>query len=102
MKNFGKMTVAKETITDDETGSAVKVSIYRDIKGEDWLDVSASYPHPFYIAVNDDNMVVCISDDASMIQIEDLQMIGIDTDFGFSGRSALGKRWDGERITEWH
>lgn len=100
MKNFGKMTVAKEDITDEETGVIVNVSIYRDANGEDWLDVAAANPHPFYIAVNDDNMVVCISDDASMIQLDGLTMYGVDENFGYTGREALGKFWNGSAIVE--
>lgn len=100
MKNFGKMTVAKEAITDEETGTTVTVSIYRDASGEDWLDLALANPHAYYIAVNDVGMVVCMADQADMIQLDGLNMFGIDENFGFEGRDALGKLWNGSAIVE--
>ncbi|MEJ5081044.1 hypothetical protein [Ochrobactrum sp. MYb379] len=100
MKNFEKLTVAKEAITDEETGASVSVLIYRDASGEDWLDVAAANPHAYYIAVNDNGMVVCMADQADMIQLDGLTMYGIDESFGFEGRDALGKLWNGSDIVE--
>ncbi|PWL17384.1 hypothetical protein DKP76_11440 [Falsochrobactrum shanghaiense] len=81
-------------------GSPIEVWMYYDKDGVNWLDLTKDSPSNFYIAVDDEGNVVSITDDASMLQIHDLEMVGIDTDFGLNEDTVLGKIWDGSAIVE--
>jgi len=117
MKNFGKFTSGREILTvkgeqigEDEHGNPIfsepqsyPVLIFRDAKGQDLVDVARANEHPFYIAVNDDGMIISMTDDIEQSQISDHDIIGIDTDYGFTfgqGGNVYGKIWNGTAIVE--
>lgn len=117
MRNFGKFTATTEVIEipgfpigTDEDGKTIfgppsrhNVLIFRDRKGVDWFDLAKKYPHPFYIALNDDGRVVSMTDDFQQSQISDHVIIGIDEDYGFTfgpGGSVYGMLWTGSEIID--
>lgn len=115
MKNFGKMVASREVIDIpgeqigvNEEGEPVfapdqkqPVLIFRDVNGADWFDLAKEYPHAFYIALDDENRIISMTDDYQNSQIADYNLVGIDNDFGFTfgpGGNVYGKRWNGEAI----
>lgn len=112
MKNFGKLTPSEEIAeipglqvgtTEDgepifEAGQKVRVIIYRTAAGVDIVDAAKVDPHPFYIVVKDDGLIVSMTDDIEQSQIEGFDVIGIDHDYGFTfgpGGNVYGKKWTG-------
>lgn len=115
MKNFGKMIETQETVEIppvqtgvDEDGVPIfapakthPIRIYRNSDGVDWFELAKRYPHPFYIAVDDNNRVVSMTDDFQQSQIAGYMIIGIDEDFGMTfgpGGNVYGKTWTGSAI----
>lgn len=116
MKNFGKFTAKTERlgvpglpIGVDENGVIIpgetqyfNVLIFRDEDGEDLIEVARANEHPFYIAVTDSGAIISMTDDIEQSQISDHDIIGIDSDYGFTfgpGGSVYGMVWDGSKIT---
>lgn len=83
--------------------TSVTILIFKDENGVDIIDVAKSYPHAFYIAIDDYGHVVSMTDDIEKSQIAEFQIIGIDSDFGFTsgpGGTVYGKLWNGSEIVE--
>lgn len=115
MKNFGKMTSALETIIlkgpqigINEDGSPIfapdqqyNVLFFRNGDGVDIVDLAKEFPHPYYIAADASGEIISMTDDIEQSQIAGVDIIGIDSDFGFTygpGGNVYGKIWDGEAI----
>ncbi|MEE9923966.1 MAG: hypothetical protein PBV01_11455 [Brucella anthropi] len=115
MKIFGKMIETPERVKIppvqigvDEDGEPIfgpeqeyPVRIFRNKDGVDWFDLAKTYPHPFYIAVDDSGRIVSMTDDFQQLQIADYAIIGIDDDYGFTfgpGGSVYGMLWTGIEI----
>ncbi|ELT47713.1 hypothetical protein [Brucella intermedia] len=115
MKNFGKLTPSKHTLTVSgpqigvtdagepifAEGQEVRYFIYRTASGEDIVDAAKADPHPFYIAVKGDRSIVSMTDDIEQSQIDGIDVIGIDDDFGFTfgpGGTVYGAIWTGTEI----
>ncbi|NKW10290.1 hypothetical protein HGG76_15265 [Ochrobactrum tritici] len=115
MKNFGKMVASREVIDIpgeqigvNEEGEPVfapdqkqPVLIFRDVNGADWFDLAKEYPHAFYIALDDENRIISMTDDYQHSQIADYNLVGIDNDFGFTfgpGGTVYGATWTGSEI----
>lgn len=115
MFNFGKLTATPETLKIpglegglDKDGNpipgeeqSVRVLIFRDKHGVDINDAAKVHPHPFYIGTTDDSIIVSMTDDVEQSQIDNLNIIGIDSDFGFTfgpGGNVYGKKWTGTAI----
>ncbi|QPA29264.1 hypothetical protein IR196_13735 [Brucella anthropi] len=115
MKNFGKMTAAPEPIIlkgpqigVNEDGSPVfapdqqyNVLFFRNGDGVDIVDLAKTFPHPFYIAADASGVIISMTDDIEQSQIAGVDIIGIDSDFGFTygpGGNVYGKNWDGAAI----
>ncbi|MCH4542710.1 hypothetical protein [Ochrobactrum sp. A-1] len=117
MKNFGKMTAALEPIIlkgpqigVNEDGSPVfapdqqyNVLFFRNEDGVDIVDLAKEFPHQFYIAVDASGAIISMTNDIEQSQIAGVDIIGIDSDFGFTygpGGNVYGKIWDGAAIVE--
>lgn len=117
MKNFGKMTIDLMTVKAPGSlvgiseegdllygpGQDVVVKIYRDKNGVDMVDAVKKNPHPFYIVVTDDGTIISMTDDIEQSQIDKLDIIGIDEDYGYSfgpGGTVYGRKWNGKAIVE--
>ncbi|SDP08154.1 hypothetical protein [Phyllobacterium sp. OV277] len=130
MKHFGKLRSTIETIsivtpevtmeipeTRDENGvitspaqrivispertSNVLIMVLRNADGVEWHDLFKQYPHPWYIAVQDDGTIISMESDPEQSQIPDVSIWGIDETFGFTrgtGGTVYGKRWNGATI----
>lgn len=112
MKNFGKLTgyleIVKmgEDIKDADGNVTVKaptvtITVLKDAAGVEWHELFKLYPHAFYIAVDDNNKIVSMTDDPEQSQIAGMNIIGIDSDFGETfgqGGTVYGKLWNGEKI----
>jgi len=101
MQNFGKFTPSLETMTHE--GKTYYVHFMRNSLGADVVDVLAANPHPFYIAVDDDNTVVAMEEMPELMQIPHHDIIGIDETQGFThgeGGNVYGKVWNGGAIVE--
>jgi len=115
MKIFGKMIEKTERVKVppaqigvDDDGEPIfgpeqeyPVRIFRDKNGVDWFDLVKRFPHPFYIAVDDNNRVVSMTDDFQQSQIAAYTLVGIDGDFGFTfgpGGTVYGATWTGSEI----
>jgi len=101
LQNFGQFTPSIETVTHE--GKTYSVYFMRNALGADVVDVLAANPHPFYIAVDDDNHVIAMEEWPEMMQIPHHTIIGIDENFGFThgaGGTVYGKIWDGNQISE--
>lgn len=116
MKDFGKFTASSEIavvppvqIGVDEEGKPIfgeprkqPVLIFRDAEGADWFDLAKDFPHPFYIAIDDEGRIYSMETDYQCSQIAG-HLIGIDSDFGFTrgpGGTVYGKIWNGTAIVE--
>lgn len=116
MKDFGKFTASEKIITVppiqigvDEDGEPVfneprelPVLIFRNSEGADWFDLAKQFPHPFYIAVDDNGRIYSMETDFQACQLAG-HLIGIDSDFGFTrgiGGTVYGKLWNGTAIVE--
>ncbi len=107
MYNFGKLTAAPKVFetTDDEGNviDSVTVLAFYDTNGTLWHDLFRQHPHPFYIAVTDDDVILSMEDDPEQSQIAGCNIIGIDDDFGFTrgdNGTVYGKLWNGSVIME--
>lgn len=117
MKNFGRLKPSRELveipgvkIAETETGEPIfeagktlAVIFFRDGDGVDIVDAAKLNPHPFYIAVDGRGSIVSMADDIEHSQIDGLDIIGIDQDYGFSwwqGGNVYGKIWNGLAINE--
>lgn len=115
MKIFGKMTETPERVKIppiqigvDDDGEPIfgpeqeyPVRIFRDKDGVDWFDLVKRFPHPFYIAVDDNNRVVSMTDDFQQSQIAAYTLVGLDDNFGFTfgpGGTVYGAIWTGSEI----
>ena len=112
MKNFGKLTATNEivkigsNITDDKgnviiPAPTIRIQVLKDKDGNEWHDLFKKYPHKFYIAVDDNNHIISMTDDPDASQIAGFDIIGIDENYGETygqGGSVYGKQWDGEKI----
>jgi len=99
MFNFGKFSASQEMLMTQD--ASYEIVFMRDDKGVDLVEALRSQPHPFYIAVDDEGRVVSMTNDPEKIQIPDMEIIGIDEDFGFSfgeTGNVYGAIWDGEQI----
>lgn len=116
MKDFGTFTSKSEIVELDpiqvgldQDGEPVlykpqdqSVLIFRDANGADWFDLAKAFPHPFYIAVDDDGRIYSMEPDFQSSQIAG-HLIGIDSDFGYTrghGGTVYGKIWNGAAIVE--
>lgn len=116
MKDFGKFTAGEKIVTSppiqigtDGNGEPVfseprklPVLIFRDKNGVDWFDLAKEFPHPFYIAVDDDGRIYSMETDFQASQIAG-HIIGIDSDYGYTrgqGGTVYGKIWNGSAIVE--
>ncbi|KAB2749851.1 hypothetical protein [Brucella anthropi] len=116
MKDFGIFTAGENIITVppiqigiDEDGAPVfseprelPVLIFRDKNGVDWFDLAKEFPHPFYIAVDENGRIYSMETDFQAIQLAG-HLIGIDSDFGYTrglGGTVYGKLWNGTAIVE--
>lgn len=116
MKDFGKFTASEKIITVppiqigvDGDGEPVfneprdlPVLIFRNSEGVDWFDLAKQFPHPFYIAVDDNGRIYSMETDFQACQLAG-HLIGIDSDFGFTrglGGTVYGKLWNGTAIVE--
>ncbi|QNQ40963.1 MULTISPECIES: hypothetical protein [Brucella] len=115
MKIFGKMIETPERVRIppvqigvDDDGEPIfgpeqeyPVRIFRNKDGVDWFDLVKLFPHPYYIAVDDNSRVVSMTDDFQESQIAGYTLVGIDTDFGFTfgpGGTVYGANWTGTEI----
>lgn len=115
MKNFGKMIASREVIDIpgeqigvNEDGEPVfapaqmqPVLIFRDENGADWFDLARDYPHAFYIACDEENRIISMTDDYQQSQIADYTLVGLDNNFGFTfgpGGTVYGATWTGSEI----
>jgi len=102
MYNFGKFYASKENV--EVNGDVYKNIIFmRNEAGDDLVDVLKANLHPFYIAVDDTGIILSMESDPEAIQIADFDIIGIDSDYGFTrgeGGTVYGKIWDGEAIVD--
>jgi len=99
MKNFGKFNPVEETVV--VYGQEVKIIFQRNEEGEDLVEVLKAHPHPFYIAVDKEAKIVSMVSDPETIQIGGHDIIGIDSDFGFThgeGGNVYGAIWNGVEI----
>jgi len=99
MFNFGKFVRSAETVM--VQGEAVRAIFARGKAGDDLVDVLKANPHPFYIAVDEAGRIVSMESDPEKIQITEMEIIGIDSDYGFTrGRdgTVYGAVWDGKAI----
>jgi len=100
MKNFGKFTKSKEnTIVNGILYE--NINFMRNEAGEDLVNVLRANPHPFYIAVDNANKIISMESDPEAIQLADYDIIGIDSDFGFTrgeNGNVYGAIWDGMQI----
>jgi len=98
--NFGKFTRSPEMIMFQ--GAMQKVAFMRNSQGQDLVDALKANPHPFYIAVDEETgRIVSMESDPEKIQIHDMEIIGIDEDFGFTrgrGGNVYGAIWNGNEI----
>jgi len=97
---FGRFTVSLEpkVINDVTYQNGV---FLRNEHGQSLADLFEENPHPFYIAIDDMGRVVAMESDEEKIKIPKHQIIGIDSDFGFThgeNSTAFGKIWNGEAI----
>lgn len=116
MKDFGKFTASQKTVTVpsiqigiDEDGEPVfneprelPVLIFHDENGVDWFELVKEFPHPFYIAVDDDGRIYSMETDFQASQLAG-HLIGIDSDYGYTrglGGTVYGKLWNGTAIVE--
>ncbi|GAA5542418.1 hypothetical protein [Brucella sp. NBRC 113783] len=116
MKDFGKFTSSEKIVTVpsiqigiDEDGEAVfneprelPVLIFRDSDGVDWFDLAKQFPHPFYIAIDDNSRIYSMETDFQACQLAG-HLIGIDSDYGYTrghGGTVYGKLWNGAAIIE--
>lgn len=102
MKNFGKFTAHNENI-DIGNGEQASVIIFRDVNGVDWFELAAQFPHPWYIVVDDNSVIVSMEESHESTQIAGYTIIGIDSNFGYTrgpGGTVYGKIWDGSAIVE--
>lgn len=117
MKNFGKLTVSNEIIElpganigVDEEGNPIigparkqPILVFRDANGVEWFDLVKLHPHPFYIAVDDNNLVFSMTDDFQQSQIDGYTIVGIDQNYGFTfdkGGTVYQKVWTGTAIVD--
>lgn len=112
MHDFGKLTAYPEPVITqpeirDEKGNlivpqrTVNILTLKDKDGNIWHDLFRQHPHPFYIAITDDNIIISMESDPESSQITGHRIIGIDDDFGETrgpGGSVYGKTWDGSQI----
>ncbi|APU92947.1 hypothetical protein PQB34_gp19 [Ochrobactrum phage POI1126] len=115
MKNFGKMIETRDTVEIppvqtgvDDDGKPIfapaqrhPIRIFRNSDGVDWFEIAKQYPHPYYIAVDDDNRVVTMTDDFQQTQIAGYTIIGIDQNYGMTygpGGNVYGKIWTGSAL----
>lgn len=116
MRDFGKFTADTEIIElpplptgVSEDGDPIfgeprkqPILIFRDKNGNDWFDLAKKFPHPFYIAVDDDGRIYSMETDFQSSQIAG-HLIGIDSNYGFTrgpGGTVYGKIWNGTAIVE--
>ena len=108
MHDFGVLTGQVETfLLRDADGEVIGVSppvmVLYDDAGVRWQTLFSEHPHPWYIAVTDDNLVCSLESDPEHSQIAGTRIIGIDSDFGFTrgaGGTVYGKKWTGSAIVE--
>jgi len=101
VKNFGKFSPVEEAVLDGER--LVKYYVQRNGAGEDLVEVLKAHPHPFYIAVDKDGVIVSMESDPEQIQIPKYEIIGIDSNYGYTTRedgTVYGKIWNGQAIVE--
>lgn len=104
MHVFGKLTFRPKTFEIiDATGQPLEVTVMAlfDENGVEWHELFTTYPHPWYIAVMDDGIIISMESDPEQSQIADITLIGIDTDYGYTrgnGGTVYGKYWDGSAI----
>lgn len=72
-----------------------------DEKEIEWHDRFREFPHPFYIAVDENDFVVSFEEDPEHIQVPGFRLIGIDTDYGFTKQNVYQKKWNGEAIVDY-
>jgi len=99
MKNFGKFTASPETLFVE--GVEYKLVFQRNEAGEDMVDVLKAHPHAFYIAVDGAGRIVSMQSDPEAIQLNGLDIIGIDSDYGFDhapGGNVYDAIWNGSEI----
>lgn len=116
MKDFGKFTASSENVElppvqigVDEEGNPVfgtprlqPVLVFRDASGTDWFELAKQFPHPFYIAVDDEGRIYSMEDDFQRSQIAG-HLIGIDSDYGYTRGptgTVYGKIWNGTAIVD--
>lgn len=116
MKDFGIFTASEKIIAVppiqigiDGDGEPVfseprelPVLIFRDKNGVDWFDLAKEFPHPFYIAVDDNGRIYSMENDFQACQLAG-HLIGIDSDYGYTrghGGTVYGKIWNGSAIVE--
>lgn len=100
MKNFGKLVQTPEQIELGDGRTAV-ILVLRNGDGTEWHDLFKQYPHTWYIAVQEDGVIISMESDPEQSQLADIAIWGIDSDFGFTrgpGGSVYGKVWNGEKI----
>jgi len=98
--NFGKFSVFIEDIVADDI-LYKDVNFYRNGTGQDLVVVLKANPHAFYIAVDEMGKIVSMESDPEAIQLANMDIIGIDSDFGFTrdeGGTVYGAIWDGVQI----
>lgn len=101
MKVFGKFVSSYERVKVAGYEQPVSVIFLRNERGEDLVDVVKASPHPFYIAITDNNTIISMSNDIEQSQVSDHTIIGIDKDFGFTfgpGGTVYGMVWNGKAI----
>lgn len=117
MKTFGKFVAVPKTETIPGTpvgfdvagnpilgpDQKVNILLFLDQNGRDWFEVARQFPHPFYIAIDQNNSIVSMVDDFQASQIAGFEIIGVDEDYGYTrgpGGTVYGKIWDGSAIVE--
>jgi len=116
MKDFGQFTqhteiveLPPQQIGVDASGQPIfdqpqklPVLVFRDTQGIDWFDLAKQFPHPFYIAIDDEGRIYSMETDYQCSQIAG-HLIGIDSDYGFTrgpSGTVYGKIWNGAAIVE--
>lgn len=82
-------------------GQEIPVRLCVDVDGNDFVVLANSNPSKYYIATDDDNIIISMTDDPEQSQIEGRRIIGIDSDFGRTwgqGGNVYGCKWDGSKI----
>lgn len=103
MHSYGKLRMEKKTI-ENENQPPIVIGVFFDANDEEWHSVFRATPSNWYVAINDDNIVVSAEQDAEESQIAGYTILGLDDLSGYENHhgngSVYGKYWDGTKIVD--